>query len=579
MFESEDNIDLLSRCGLINKFELKNELQKKLPSVVLENLTLIKRIDEIDYIVLDGSANIDYVIVLNDDEEYFQEINEFKAQSNQKEIIFNKSREIQNLYRVECNKGEINLKKETTKEINKQIKYDPTLPILFETIDILNSNDSNIMETLLNTKCKIKQHKKTKLDKKWKGKLIEGPPYKCEVCYIFTNDFNEIIKHFRGKQHNSNKISLRKPLNPPYNCDMCNFTFNDRKKYLDHNRNIHGPRNIKCPHCDRRFSCQSKMKPHLATHSKEKNYQCDKCAAQFNQSVNLKRHMWIHSDVKPFVCKFCGRGFTQSGSLKLHELLHTDERPYLCQICGISFRRSFNFNKHLLQHENNRTLNTPQVKKTTFPVKCHNCDVTLSSQKEMREHKSKFHKQVKTFECEICRRLLYSKINLEVHIKNHLGVKPFSCQECSKSFASSQLLKLHSAIHTGIRPYVCHVCNRSFVQKPHLKEHIIRHSGVKMFKCNYCVKRFFSKGALTCHERIHTGETPYECDFCHMKFKHINNMKSHKKKHNVKEIPFKSAFIEVNGIEIPFIFNSLKDVPVKSEFIQMDDSNDGIGIS
>lgn len=518
----------------IDEKQLLIEIQEHLPDFVLENLTLVKRIDnEIDYLVLEKNINIDYIIILNDNE---TEITQNKQRISIETEQISKTpalsantydRNNQCFYQIDCDEeGTILLNKVNAKQLVNEIRNDNKLPALFKTINILNGENSQILKPYFKGNFNYKS-KKIRLGKKWNRMFISGPPYKCIKCSFSRNNFNEIAEHFKQTRHHT---KITKPPDPPYRCEECNLTFLVRKKYLDHNRNTHRERKTKCPMCGKRFLSKSRMVWHLAIHSAEKNFQCDKCAAQFNNPVNLKRHMWIHSDKKPYSCKYCNREFTQSGSLKQHEMIHTNEKPFLCTICGLKFRLKVYLKVHMKQHD---IKEKEQIKKIKFPFKCSLCDVVCFTTKELKTHKIENHGYAPktTYECIICGRQLYSKVNLEVHINNHMGVRPYKCVACDKNFASNQLLKLHSTIHIGIRPFGCELCGKTFTQKPHLTEHMIRHSGIKRFECKFCGKKFFANGALTCHLRIHTGETPYECDVCHMKFKHINNMKVHKKKH------------------------------------------------
>lgn len=515
---------------------VKKDLSEKLYIKNLDfgNLTLLKKIaGDIDYLVIDEDLNIDYIVILEDDKSHKSEESKcVKAGGKLIPSFLN----IQLLQPTNSRELYENVGAMVSDELSETGHVsDPLLEKLVRTIEVIESQDPiKLEESFIRGKMKRKRQRTRKvwLGKKFRGKFIPGPPFRCpsDSCGAAFDPFQDYINHIRATKHH---LPVRKvipiPEGPPFTCPLCDAVFETLSAYRTHRKYKHRPLKVQCPHCPRMFTCKSKMSNHLVTHSGEKNHQCEVCAARFNQSVNLRRHMLIHSNLRPFVCNQCGRGFNQRTTLNAHMLIHTDEKSHLCSVCGKTFRTQNIFKKHMARHDASPALPTLAPK---WPLSCKECGAVCHSTKAVREHYQKVHgRTYQIYECDICHRQLYSKSNLQTHMNNHLEIKPFGCSQCSKSFATKQLLKFHESRHAGVRPFECELCGKRFNQKPHLNEHMIRHSGIKMWECRYCPKRFFSKGALTCHTRTHTGETPYSCEFCGMRFRHINNMKSHRKRH------------------------------------------------
>lgn len=57
------------------------------------------------------------------------------------------------------------------------------------------------------------------------------------------------------------------------------------------------------------------------------------------------------------------------------------------------------------------------------------------------------HKEVQTFECEICKKNVKSKSLLVRHMRTHTGKKPYACKLCSSRFSDSSNMKRHMKMH------------------------------------------------------------------------------------------------------------------------------------
>lgn len=136
-------------------------------------------------------------------------------------------------------------------------------------------------------------------------------------------------------------------------------------------------------------------------------------------------------------------------------------------------------------------------------------------------------KEVRSHECEVCKKRYSKQSKLQRHFLVHTGERPYICKVCNKSFTEKGKLKRHSFSHTGERPYVCNVCNRSFTLLCNLKTHILTHTGERPHICKFCSKSFIQLCNLKKHVMIHTGERPHACSECGRCFREPGGLKKH----------------------------------------------------
>lgn len=123
-----------------------------------------------------------------------------------------------------------------------------------------------------------------------------------------------------------------------------------------------------------------------------------------------------------------------------------------------------------------------------------------------------YHTNVRTFECEICKKLYKTKRDLKLHLMVHSVQRPHRCSQCEKTFLSTSKLKQHLNIHTGSRPYKCDYCPKDFTNFPNWLKHTRRRHKVdhKTGEKLVVMPKFLNKDKKTTTENIGTkknGET------------------------------------------------------------------------
>lgn len=85
-----------------------------------------------------------------------------------------------------------------------------------------------------------------------------------------------------------------------------------------------------------------------------------------------------------------------------------------------------------------------------------------------------YHTNIRSFECEVCKKLYKTKRDLKLHLMVHSVQRPHKCSTCEKTFLSTSKLKQHLNIHTGSRPYKCDYCPKDFTNFPNWLKHTRR---------------------------------------------------------------------------------------------------------
>ena len=110
-----------------------------------------------------------------------------------------------------------------------------------------------------------------------------------------------------------------------------------------------------------------------------------------------------------------------------------------------------------LTHPDEQLNRLQEVQNVTIAFKCNNCDQTLHSKKELKEHRKDHHKQ--EIKCKYCDEIFTENWEMEIHMKNHVEAKKFKCDKCSKEFHLEWRLKKHLQIHLNKDGRKCHYFN------------------------------------------------------------------------------------------------------------------------
>merc|ERR1712020_605955 len=96
-----------------------------------------------------------------------------------------------------------------------------------------------------------------------------------------------------------------------------------------------------------------------------------------------------------------------------------------------------------------------------------------ASEKQLENHKKKFHEGPKKFQCQRCDEKFCNKIEWYMHNRNNHS----DCKYCGKVFQKTtigmRILKTHiKYVHEGIKNHTCDTCGKSFFSKWDMKRHV-----------------------------------------------------------------------------------------------------------
>lgn len=113
----------------------------------------------------------------------------------------------------------------------------------------------------------------------------------------------------------------------------------------------------------------------------------------------------------------------------------------------------------------------------------------------------------------------------------------FACSKCFKTFTSMKLLKKHVAKHDSksndSKNHECNVCGKVVTSKVSLQQHMSVHSEEKNYMCEECGARFRLKRFLRRHRLVHLPKI-HKCDMCKRSFALSSRLELHLKTHEDK---------------------------------------------
>jgi len=371
----------------------------------------------------------------------------------------------------------------------------------------------------------IKPHKPIKIEEE-DDDDSETDKLQCQIC---NKKYSSVVS-LRNHKNIHNKR---------FGCQICCKKYPIKSCLLKHIRNVHeNPRSFKCHVCKVRLSTKECLKRHQRVHIKNrpKPFECSKCDYATDLKHSLNKHLMRHErkigKCKKFVriliknrshdcrvdCKYCGKKFSHAGNalshIKKHHAIETERSFYKCDICGLKFKRKIFLMYHMeAKHPDGKLhLFTCDLDGKTFnfksqidkhmkchllPGKCKFCLKKLSI-RQLKQHIINFHmrtkqkskkpiSKTKSFQCQICSKILSTKRNLNMHISNHN--KRIKCKFCEKLFGTQSRFKIHIRdCHENPNSFSCEICDKKYFQRSNLTTHMKVHdqNRKRNIKCSQC---------------------------------------------------------------------------------------------
>ena len=126
------------------------------------------------------------------------------------------------------------------------------------------------------------------------------------------------------------------------------------------------------------------------------------------------------------------------------------QKDLFCILCKLQFGKKLVFDLHLsLVHGKKVEIKTEA--KSNLSESELNEDTTTK----------KGHGENNSYECEICKKKIKIKGNLNKHVDTvHEKKKPFKCEICDYSGSSKHYLKMHvDSVHGNKKPFKCEICD------------------------------------------------------------------------------------------------------------------------
>ncbi|XP_063698031.1 zinc finger protein 91-like [Culicoides brevitarsis] len=328
-----------------------------------------------------------------------------------------------------------------------------------------------------------------------------------------------------------------------WRCEICEIIFKCREYYEKHVLRKHPEtRTESCPYCQKLQFPQL-----LLTHLRS-------C----RRRPKLNEEKKVKSTYRPFKCEICGSQYEKREILAIHYKKKHPEEKESCPHCKMSFHPKMleshinicwtkrRRRKRFLFENDDEDTQTPDpdAKK---PRLCPICGL-LKTEAHIIKHVRNGNDP---YVCDICGKVMNSKISIRRHIKTvHLRL-PVKCCHCKKEFPTPHLLLKHVRYdHPEDKEvFKCDFCERTFLNTYHMKKHRATHTGERFFQCNICGKEFILKTSYDNHLTTHSDERPFPCELCGATFKTKKNMKKHiKQVHDEKsyECPLCDRAFAVN---------------------------------
>ncbi|KAM6935074.1 zinc finger protein 142 [Xenentodon cancila] len=348
-------------------------------------------------------------------------------------------------------------------------------------------------------------------------------------------------------------------------CPKCRRCFKMRSHLQEHLR-LHFPEpSLQCPTCKRFFTSKSKLRIHRLREEGEKIHRCHLCEYSAVERNAVRRHLIsVHGDEAEeamsghsYLCPACGRRFRQSRALKAHMKVHNiqpDSEPLACFQEGCSFQSSLR--KDLVKHaaqvhgikavecrhhacgaifQSETDMEAHYRKHLAYH--CSECDFSCSNKTVFLQHQRHGHPGNDKLSCDFCSFVTFNPVEFEQHIGHlHANEKIHCCSQCSYVTSHKRGLKRHALMHSGEKPHKCNLCDFRCRDESYLSKHMLTHSDDKNFMCAECGYVTKWKHYLNVHMRKHAGDLRYSCDQCPYRCHRMDQLKSHKLRHQAKSL-------------------------------------------
>lgn len=263
----------------------------------------------------------------------------------------------------------------------------------------------------------------------------------------------------------------------------------------------------------------------------------------------------------PFSCQFCEKCFSTLSTLKKHEHIHQGDTPYYCLECGKGFKNRCSLIGHKVIHQRK--------------IQCTVCKTTLSSVKELIQHR-KTHSKKGKLQCPECNQEFLYPVYLRRHLESHrkkenklsqtqgqTKLKPqhlsskrppaeekqaeeqLQCSLCKEVYVDLAEIRKHFLTH--VSGLSCPFCNQNFTDRRYLVRHMIRHTGYKPYSCTHCGKHFYREiycrlhsahcaSAPTITEVKSQKRTTYPCTYCSRVFTKKHHQENHHYSHEANTL-------------------------------------------